>query len=72
MAIALKALEVVIKNRLEPAYTKAVRINQVSIKKGVGCWDHVFTLRQILEQRYQFSRWTVSYLYRFQGGVRQR
>ena len=59
IAIALKVLEAVIKNRLEPAYTKAARINQAGFKKGVGCRDQVFTLRQILEQRYQFSRWTV-------------
>ena len=62
IAIALKVLEAVIKNRLEPAYTKAARINQAGFKKGVGCRDQVFTLRQKLEQRYQFSRWTVIFI----------
>ena len=39
IAIALKVLEAVIKKRLEPAFTKAARINQAGFKKGVGCRD---------------------------------
>ena len=35
----MKVLEAVIKNRLEPANTKAARINQAGFKKGVGCRD---------------------------------
>ena len=59
IAIVLKVLEAVIKNRLDAGHMKAARINQAGFKKGVGCRDQVFTLRQILEQRYQFSRLTV-------------
>ena len=59
IAIALKVFEAVVKKRLEPDHTKAALINQAGFKKVVGCRDQVCTLCQLLEQRYQFSRWTV-------------
>ena len=73
IAIALKVLEAVIKNRLELAYTKAARINQASFKKSVACRDQVLPCAKYWYNDINSIR-TMDrpYLYRFQGGVRQR
>ena len=57
--IAFKIGEIVLKNRIAPAYEKYARENQAGFRPGRGCRDQIFTLRQILEQRYQFKRNTI-------------
>ena len=54
--IAFKVLEAILKKRIEPAYTPHARKNKAGFKRGVGCRDQIFSLPQLLEQRYQFQR----------------
>jgi hypothetical protein len=57
--IGFKILEVILYNRLAPAYSKTARQNQAGFKKNRGCRDQVFALRQIIGQRHQHRRNTV-------------
>ena len=54
MPKAFKIPEAAIKDTLEAAYTG--RKNQAGFKRGNGCRDQIFAIRQILEPREEFKR----------------
>ena len=57
--IALKILEAVIMNRIRPEHELIARENQAGFRPGRGCRDQIFTVRQLLETRYEFRRPTI-------------
>ncbi len=59
--IALKILEAVIMNRIRPEHelNAHARENQAGFRPGRGCRDQIFTVRQLLETRYEFRRPTI-------------
>ena len=54
--VASKLLTGIFLRRLTNVREKQIRENQAGFRPGRGCIDHIFTLRQILEQRHTFRR----------------
>ena len=59
LCIGLKILEAILLARFDDLYDSYARDNQAGFKKGRGCRDQVFALRQIIEQRSEYNRPTV-------------
>ena len=58
--VALKLLEAVLLRRLRPVCDeKIARENQAGFRVNRGCCDQIFTLRQLIEMRYEYRRPTV-------------
>ena len=57
--VASKLLTGIIFPRLTNVREKQILENQARFRPGRGCIDHIFTLRQILEQRHLFRRPTI-------------
>jgi hypothetical protein len=56
---ALKVLESVLLRRLRPAYESRLRENQAGFRPSRGTIDQIFSLRQVLEKRFEFRRPTL-------------
>ena len=60
LSIALKILEAVLLRRLRPKYDeKIARENQAGFRVSRGCCDQIFTLRQLIEMRYEYRKPTI-------------
>ena len=59
VSVASKVLSGIILRRLMDYRERQIRENQAGFRPGRGCIDHIFTLRQILEQRHSFRRPTL-------------
>jgi hypothetical protein len=59
VAVASKVLSGIILRRLLEYRESQIRENQAGFRPGRGCIDHIFTLRQVLEQRHTFQRPTM-------------
>jgi hypothetical protein len=59
VAVASKVLSGIILRRLLEYRESLIRENQAGFRPGRGCIDHIFTLRQVLEQRHTFQRPTM-------------
>ena len=56
LCIGLKIMEYILLARFNDVYDSYARDNQAGFKKGRGCRDRVFALRQIIEQRTEYKR----------------
>lgn len=54
--IAFKILEIVILERIRPQREQYMRENQAGFRRGRGCTDQIFTLRQLLELRHEYRQ----------------
>ncbi|CAH8459438.1 unnamed protein product [Dicrocoelium dendriticum] len=59
ISIASKLLASIILHRLTGARESQIREEQAGFRRGRGCIDHIFTLRQLLEHRHTYWRPTV-------------
>ena len=59
LVIASKVLEIVLLNRLREEKEIRTRENQAGFRPGRGCTGQIFTLRQIVEERYEYQRPTL-------------
>ncbi|KER22108.1 hypothetical protein T265_09726 [Opisthorchis viverrini] len=59
LAVASKVLSGLILRRLTEHRERQIRENQAGFRPARGCIDHIFTLRQILEQRHCFQQPTM-------------
>ncbi|CAH8442995.1 unnamed protein product [Dicrocoelium dendriticum] len=59
ISIASKLLASIILHRLTGARESQIREGQAGFRRGRGCIDHIFTLRQSLEHRHTYWRPTV-------------
>ncbi|KER32658.1 hypothetical protein T265_01342 [Opisthorchis viverrini] len=59
LAVAAKVLSGLILRRLTEHRERQIRENQAGFRLARGCIDHIFTLRQILEQRHCFQQPTM-------------
>ena len=50
-----KIMSMIIHKRLSNALNEILRTEQAGFRKGRSCNDHIFTLRQILEQSHEFN-----------------
>ena len=53
--------------RLTPTRESQIREEQAGFRPGRGCIDHIFTLRQLLEQRHVYRRPTIAVFLDFKG-----
>jgi hypothetical protein len=56
LSVPSKVLCTIITKRLEPALDKILRKEQCGFRRGRGCIDHIFTLRNIIEQSTEWQR----------------
>jgi hypothetical protein len=59
VAVASKVLSAIMLRRLLEYRESQIRENQAGFRPGRGCIDHIFTLRQVLEQRHCFQQPTM-------------
>ena len=55
LSLTSKVMSRIIHTRLSSALDEKLRTEQVGFRKGRSCSDHIFTLRQILEQSHEFN-----------------
>jgi hypothetical protein len=53
--------------RLTPIRESQVREEQAGFRPGRGCIDHIFSLRQLLEQRHSYRKGTIAIFLDFKG-----
>ena len=65
--VITRLLASVILRRLTNARESNIREEQAGFRPGRGCIDHIFTLRQVLEQRSIYKRETIAVFLDFKG-----
>ena len=55
LSLTSKVMSRIIHTRLSSALDEKLRTEQAGFRKGRSCSDHIFTLRQILEQSHEFN-----------------
>ena len=55
LSLTSKIMSRIIHRRLSNALDETLRTEQAGFRKGRSCSDHIFTLRQILEQSHEFN-----------------
>ena len=55
LSLTSKIMSRIIHKRLSNALDETLRTEQAGFRKGRSCSDHIFTLRQILEQSHEFN-----------------
>ena len=55
LSLTSKIMSRIIHKRLSNALDETLRTEQAGFRKGRACSDHIFTLRQILEQSHEFN-----------------
>ena len=65
--VVTRLLASLILRRLTMARETLTRENQAGFRPGRGCIDHIFTLRQVLEQRHMYRRPTILVFLDFKG-----
>ncbi|KER32506.1 hypothetical protein T265_01386 [Opisthorchis viverrini] len=66
-SVVTRLLASLILRRLMAAREVLTRENRAGFRPGRGCVDHIFTLRQVLEQRHMYRRSTILVFLDFQG-----
>ena len=59
LCVCMKILEWIILKRMSGLYENILRENQAGFRPGRGCIDQIFSLRAMLELRYEFRRPTI-------------
>lgn len=59
LPIAYKILEAIILNRIQGHLDDNTRESQAGFRKSRGCIDHIFTINQILQTRYEYRKPTI-------------
>ena len=65
--VITRLLASILRRRLLAARESTTREQQAGFRPGRGCIDHIFTLRQVLEQRHVYRRPTISIFLDFKG-----
>ena len=59
LSIAGKVLTTIIRMRISDHYEKTIRKQQAGFRKGKGCVDQIFSIRQCIERRLRFGQSTI-------------
>ena len=65
--VVTRLLASIILHRLLEVRESSTREQQAGFRPGRGCIDHIFTLRQVLEQRHMYKQPTISIFLDFKG-----
>jgi len=65
--VVTRLLASLILHRLSAVRESSIREQQAGFRPGRGCIDHIFTLRQVLEQRHEYRRPTILVFLDFKG-----
>ena len=65
--VVTRLLASIILNRQLKKHETTTHEQQAGFRPGRGCFDHIFTLRQVLEQRHLYKQATISVFLDFEG-----